>query len=410
MDLHYVQGEAIFTRINKVPRQYPYLIEDIETEVVVIGGGVTGSIVGYSMNKAGIDCVILEKERIAYGSTSITTSLLQYELDSNARELEQYTSLDKVIQSYKLGLKALEEVDNFIKTYGNTCQYEKRDTLLYTNRQTAIAEMKEEYQIRKNAGLPVDLITADNNPFSFDLKAGVYAYEGGAQLDPYQYTHHLLEVSYNNGLKIYENTEVIQINPLAQGVEIETSYGYKIKAKKVVVATGYDTDRFTNRNFGTKTVTYNIATAPVSTLEGWTNKVLIRDNNDPYHYYRTTQDNRILAGGEDIPFNPGIFDEKAAQEHYDKLEAKIKEMFPHIPDIQRAYGYCGAFASTPDNLGFVGPCPEHPHLWFCLGYGANGILFAILGGMMLTKLYRGEKDEALELFRVDRFDEKRNRV
>lgn len=405
MDLHYVQGEAIFTRINKVPKQYPYLTEDIETEVVVIGGGVTGAIVSYYMNQAGVDCVVVEKERIAHGSTSITTSLLQYELDSNARELEQYTSLENVIRSYKLGLSALEELNQFIQTYGNTCEYEKRDTLLYTNRQVAIPEMEEEYKIRKEAGLKVDLITESNNPFSFDLKGGVYAYEGGAQLDPYKYTHHLLEVSYNNGMRIYENTEVIKINHLGEGVELETSYGHKISAKKVVVATGYNTDRFTSRSFGTKTVTYNIATKPVSTLEGWDHKVLIRDNNDPYHYYRTTQDNRILAGGEDIPFNPGIFDNQVAEQCYDKLEQKIKTMFPSIPDIERDYTYCGAFASTQDNLGFVGPDPDHQHLWYCLGYGANGILFAILGGRMLAKLYRGEQDDALELFRINRFDQ-----
>ncbi|MEG0613949.1 MAG: FAD-dependent oxidoreductase [Clostridium sp.] len=404
MDLHYTQGEPIFTRINKVPKQYPYLTEDIETEVVVIGGGVTGAIVSYYMNQAGIDCTLLEKARIAHGSTSITTSLLQYELDSNARELEQYTPLEKVIRSYELGLKALKEIDNFIQTYGNACEYTKRDTLLYTNKKIEIAEMEEEYNIRKNAGLQVDFICDENNPFSFELKGGVYSHEGGAQLDPYKYTHHLLEVSCNNGLKIYENTEVIKINYLADGVELETVYNHKVKAKKVVLATGYDTDKFCCRNFGTKTVTYNIATKPVSTIEGWMNKVLIRDNSDPYHYYRTTQDNRILAGGEDIPFNPGIFNEQAASERYARLEQKIKEMFPNILDVEKDYTYCGAFASTQDNLGFIGPDLKHKHLWYCLGYGANGILFAILGGMMLAKLYMGEKDNDLELFRIDRFD------
>ncbi len=42
------------------------------------------------------------------------------------------------------------------------------------------------------------------------------------------------------------------------------------------------------------------------------------------------------------------------------------------------------FASTPDNLGFVGPDNKHDNLWHLLGYGANGILFAVLGAMMLT--------------------------
>lgn len=404
MDLHYVQGEAIFTRINKVPKQYPYLTEDKETEVVVIGGGVTGAIVTYYMTEAGIPTLLLEKERIAHGSTSITTSLLQYELDSNAKELEAYVPLKQVTDSYKLGLKALDEVHAFINQYGNGCDYEPKDTLLYTAKKEEIKEMQDEYQVRKDAGLDVQFITAEDNPFSFDLKAGVYGVNGGAQLDPYRYTHQLLEVSTAKGAEVYENTEVTGICYTEEGVEIQTSYGYTVRAKKVVLATGYNTDHFTKRQFGTKTVTYNIATKPVKSLEGWTNKVLIRDNNDPYHYYRTTEDGRVLAGGEDIPFNPGIFKEEEATKRYDMLKARIEEMFPAIRPVEVDYGYCGAFASTQDNLGFVGPGPEHKHLWYCLGYGANGILFAILGGMMLSKLYRGEEDPYMKLFAVDRFD------
>lgn len=68
------------------------------------------------------------------------------------------------------------------------------------------------------------------------------------------------------------------------------------------------------------------------------------------------------------------------------------------------YDYCGAFASTQDNLGFIGEDPDHKNLWYCLGYGANGILFALLGGDMLSRLYKGDVDEDLELFRVNRFD------
>lgn len=79
-------------------------------------------------------------------------------------------------------------------------------------------------------------------------------------------------------------------------------------------------------------------------------------------------------------------------------------MFPHIKNKEIEYKYCGAFLSSQDNLGFIGSDPKHSHLWYCLGYGANGILFAILGGMMLSKLYNNEKDESINLFKIDRFD------
>ena len=206
------------------------------------------------------------------------------------------------------------------------------------------------------------------------------------------------------GAKVYENTEVVDLIHHEDYIEVITEFGYKVKAKKVIVATGYNTKLFTKRNFGTKTTTFNIVTKPVSNFNGWEGKTLIRDNCDPYNYLRTTVDNRLIIGGEDVDFISDIFDEKLANEKYDILENRLKSMFKDINDIEAEFKYCGAFASTPDNLGFVGPGSEHKNLWYLLGYGANGILFAILGAMMLSDLYKGNEDKDMKLFKVDRFD------
>ena len=403
MAVQFVQGSPLFTNINKVKKQYNYLTEDIDTEVIIVGGGVTGSILGYYFSKEGIDSVILEKSRIAHGSTSITTSLLQYELDSNLMSLMESVPSEQVINSYKLGITALKEIEKFINENGNGCNYIKRDTLLYTAKDLEKKEIYEEYKIRKENGFNVKFINEEENPFSFDLKAGLYAIEGGAELDPFKYTHQLLEVATNNGLRVYENTPVIDVKYNEEYVEAITSYNHKVKGKILVLATGYNTELFTDRNFGVKTYTYNIATKPLKDIKGWKNNVLIRDNESRYNYFRTTSDNRIIAGGEDTPFTDN-FNPKIAIEKYNILEQRLKNMFNEINDIKIEYKYCGAFASTKDNLGFIGKDPNKDKLWYALGYGANGILFAILGGLMLPKVYKGEVDGYLKYFKVDRFD------
>lgn len=403
MNIQYVQGECIFTRTNKLTKQYEYLTEDIETEVIIVGGGVTGAILGYYFTKNNISAVILEKARIAHGSTSITTSLLQYELDSKAMELKTYTSLDNIIRSYKLGVKALDEIEEFINEYGNTCDFKRTDSFLYTAKNLEKKEIEEEYKIRKEAGFPVELINQQNNPFSFDVKAGVLSKGGGAQFDPYRFTHALLDASSKKGLRIYENTKVVDVKYDEGGVTAETIYGHKVKGKIVMVATGYNTGLFTKRAFGTKTTAFNIATKPIKNIEDIYKEVVIRDNETKYNYFRTTSDNRLIIGGEDVNFLPDIFNEELCNKQYDKLEQRLKNLFPNL-NIEIEYKYCGAFASTQDNLGFLGKDPNNPKLWYCLGYGANGILFAILGGIMLSKLYLGEAHEDLKLFKVNRFD------
>lgn len=403
MNIQYVKGDCIFTRINQPAKQYEYLTEDIETDVIIVGGGVTGAILGYYFTKNNINTTILEKSRIAHGSTSITTSLLQYELDSNAAELKKYTSIDNIIKSYKLGIQALDEIENFINKYGNTCDFKRVDSLLYTGKDIEKGTIEQEYKFRKENGFPVEFIDKDNNPFSFNLKAGVLSKGGGALLDPYRYTHNLLKVSREKGLRVYENTEVIDVNFNDEGVTVETIYSHKVKGKIIIVATGYNTTLFTKRAFGIKTTTFNIATKPIKNLEDIHKKTCVRDNEDPYNYLRTTNDNRIIIGGEDINFLPDISNEELCVRSYEKLEQRLKNSFPNL-DISIEYRYCGAFASTQDNLGFLGKDPKNSKLWYGLGYGANGILFAILGGIMLSKLYLGEFDENLKLFKVDRFD------
>ena len=264
-------------------------------------------------------------------------------------------------------------------------------------------EIQKEYEIRKGFGLPVEFIDEANNPYSFDLKAGVIGKGAGAMFDPYRFTHHLIEIGCKNGLRIYENTQAVKVDYLGDGAEVETVYGYKVRGKIVIVATGYDTELFTNRTFGTKTTTFNIATGQIDNLSDIYKNVVVRDNRVPYNYFRTTEDNRLIIGGEDIDFLPYIYDEKLCTQSYDRLEQRLKNLFPDLKfDIE--YRYCGAFASTKDNLGFIGKDPDEDKLWYCLGYGANGILFAVLGGIMLSKLYLGQEDDDMNLFKVDRFN------
>ena len=404
MNLDFIKGSPLFAKNNRVINQFNYLTEDIDTDVIIVGGGVTGSILGYYFSKNNIDAVILEKGIVGYGSTSITTALLQYELDSTIRDLEEYTSKENAIKSYKLGVKALDEIDEFIREYGNECEYVKRDTLFYTSKTSDIKSIEEEYKVRKENGFDVEFINEKNNPFSFDLKAGVCGKNGGAELDPYKYTQELLKVAVGKGLRVFENTEVVKVNYEKDGVEVITKYDHKVRGKIIIVATGYHTEVFTDRNFGITSTTFNVATKPLKSLNGYYDNVLIRDNEDPYNYLRTTKDKRIIIGGEDIGFYPDIENKDKVSEKYDILEQRLKSMFPNIEDIEIEYKYCGAFTSTQENLGFIGKDPRNDKLWFNLGYGANGILFAILGGMMLSKLYLGEVDENLKLFNVGRFD------
>ncbi|MEG1647100.1 MAG: FAD-binding oxidoreductase, partial [Clostridia bacterium] len=66
------------------------------------------------------------------------------------------------------------------------------------------------------------------------------------------------------------------------------------------------------------------------------------------------------------------------------------------------YKFCGAFSTTKDNLGLIGQDENKKQLYYCLGYGANGILYAMSGSEMLVDLFNGKFDANLDLFAPNR--------
>jgi glycine/D-amino acid oxidase-like deaminating enzyme len=76
-------------------------------------------------------------------------------------------------------------------------------------------------------------------------------------------------------------------------------------------------------------------------------------------------------------------------------------MFPQL-DCQIEYRYNGIFGATADNLPYIGPDPNNKNIWYCLGYGANGILFSVNGAKMLSNLYNGYLDDDLDLVAMNR--------
>lgn len=397
MDL--VMGKPFFP-IGFKTKQYPYLVDDIETEVCIIGGGVTGALALWYFTQKGIRCALIDSERFGMRSTSITTALLQYELDSNYSDLKKQTSPSDVEEGYKLGVDSLHELENIIQKIGNECDYDKTDCLLFTTKESEILALKKEYDARVAMGLDVSFYTQNNNPYPFGIKAGVHAKNGGARFNPYVFTHQLLSACESQNA-LHENTKAIKLEYKDDLVKITTQYQNIIKARAVVVATGYELEPFTKKEFCKKYITYNIVTKPVNEIDDL--KLVIRDNQTKYHYIRQTRDKRFIIGGEDVLFSMLGKSKKTAERKYEKLLEYIKELFPDYKEhFEIETAYCGAFGTTKDNLGVIGQDKNHKNLYYCLGYGANGIMFSIIGAKMLVEKYTGGFPDRIKLFSPSR--------
>lgn len=409
--MNLVSGELYWTEINEVLNKYTYLSEDIECDVLVIGAGITGALCGYYFAEAGVNTVVVDKNIIGYGSTSASTSILQYEIDQNLFGLRGLIGIDNAVKCFKLCEKTVYEIERVVGNLNDKCGFELKECLYYTYKDTDVPSLRKEYDLRKQHGFDVEFIDESNaqDMFSFPIKGGIYSRRGAAQIDPYRFAHALLQLSALKGLRVFENTEVTDIKYMSPDSIATTKNRFKIKAKKVIIAEGFESRKRIDDNILILSRSFTLVTMPLKNFKGWYNKCIIRDANKNYTYIRPTSDNRIIIGGEDIGVGGERSrisnlhnDDEAAEQKFQVLFQKLRSMFPDAEDIEVEYRFSGLFGESKDSLPYIGEYESLPGCYFNLGYGSNGILYAVFGAQFLRELYFGNRPSELELFRFNR--------
>lgn len=200
---------------------------------------------------------------------------------------------------------------------------------------------------------------------------------------------------------IYDLTEIVAIHKRKRSVELVTSERKKIRANKIVIACGYESQKYLPRKLEKMHVTYSIASEPLPFKNPWYKKCLIWETAFPYIYLRTTSDNRVLIGGKDSrSSHPGKRD-IALNRKSTELENAFRELFPDIP-FKTDFKWSGTFADTKDGLPYIGSFPGNTQVLFALGYGGNGITFGELAAQIITDIITGKPDSNIDLFEFNR--------
>lgn len=405
-------GNRLWIQQNPILSQYPYLTEDTECEVVIIGGGIIGAICAYYFTEAGINTILVDRNIIGYGSTSANTSILQYEVDYDLMELREKIGLEQAVKGFKLCAQAVSDLEKVISQLKDKCDFNLRECFYYTANKSDVRKLESEYNLRKEQGFAVEFLDhkAAQEKFSFPVEAGIYSYQGAAQIDPYRFAHAVLSQAKDKGLHIFENTEIIHTENKANHVVLQTNNHKKIVTKKIVIATGYEGREYFKQRIVHLTRSFNLVTKPVKAFTGWYHRCIIRDNESPYTYLRDTGDNRIIIGGQDVKVggkNSGMAQlkdiEQVIEAKYALLEGKLKSYFSQISNLEVEYKFNGVFGETKDGLPYIGEHEDYPNSYFCLCYGSNGILYGIQGGQLLRDLYLGtNRRSELELYKFNR--------
>lgn len=404
-DLHSLDlrsGKAFWPIQNGLLQTYPPLDRHLSTDVVVLGGGITGALIAHALIQAGIPAVVLEKRDIAHGSTSASTALLQYEIDTPLVQLTQLLGEEHAARAYLLCLKAISDLEQIVQGLDTDVEFQRRESFYYASRPQDARALKQEHALRTKHGIKVALWDEETIAahFPFRKAAGLYS-QDAAQVDPHRLTHALLKDGTAKGLQVFDRTEVTGWDTDAFGVTVKTRRGFDVRAKQMVFATGYEAQTLLPEQVVKLRNSYALISEPISDLTGWHHQALLWETARPYLYARTTRDGRILMGGEDETFRTLPIRERRIPGKQARLEKSFASLFPDLK-LETAYAWAGTFGETRDGLAYIGEHPDFPKAFFALGYGGNGIVYSVLAAEMIRdKVLRGHHPD-WDVFRFDR--------
>ena len=145
---------------NGILHSYPSLNVDIETDIVIIGAGITGSLIAHQCIADGYKTVIVDKREVCHGSTSATTSMLQYEIDKPLFELIDMIGEKGAVLSYKACFDSIDQLQKISKSIKSTCGFTKKESLYFASRKKDVSWLKQEFEARKKHGFPVKWLEA----------------------------------------------------------------------------------------------------------------------------------------------------------------------------------------------------------------------------------------------------------
>lgn len=401
MDL--TSGRPYWTYKNALLPVYPSLAADERCDVAVLGAGITGSLVAEALTADGLDVVVLDGRDAASGSTSASTALLQYEVDTHLIDLIRLHGRENAELAYRACHESIDILERRILDLGINCDFARKDSVYLASRRRDAPILREEAVARRAIGIDVrDWTPADvASHLGFASHGALHSVQA-AEVDPYQLSAGLLAECVKRGARVYDRTRINGLEVGKEGIEVKTERGFSVQAKRVVAATGYETGGlFSLSHLVNLNSSFALASEPLRDDQRWWRDCLLWESARPYFYLRTDRNGRVILGGEDVPFRNATAREKLIPAKTRKLEGRFAEMFPAIP-LETACSWAGAFGETEDGLAYIGACPQHPLTYFALGFGGNGVTYSVVAAEILREEMKGKVHPYAKVFRFDR--------
>ena len=373
------------------------LAANIETEVLVIGAGITGAMIADVLTQAGAEVVVIDRRHDPVkGSTVASTALVQYEIDTPLCMLTRKIGRNKAMRAWRRSRLAVESVAARLHELG-VPDVERRDGLYLAGNTLDADGLEREHAARRSAGLPDCLLSRKQlkERFGISRSAALLGY-GNLVIDPRKAAHALLAEAVRNGARVFAPVLIDDVQCHARSATAVTDGGHEIRCRYVVMATGYEFPKSVPARGHKIISTYAIATVP-QPKRLWPEQCTIWEASDPYLYLRTTPEGRIICGGEDEEFVDEDRRDKLLEKKTRTLQRKLAKMFPNV-STRLDFAWAGSFGQSSNGLPTIGPIPRMAHCFAALGYGGNGITYSRIAADVIAGAIAKRPDIDADLY------------
>jgi glycine/D-amino acid oxidase-like deaminating enzyme/uncharacterized membrane protein/nitrite reductase/ring-hydroxylating ferredoxin subunit len=364
---------------ESTPPPFPALAGDLDTDVCVIGGGITGVSAAYRLAREGRDVVLLESEEIGSGQTQRTTAHLAWVLDDRFSRLEALHGVDATRLAWQSHAAALRAVEQAVRDEEITCGLEHVDGHLFRDFAQDDALLRAEYDAARRCG--VSQVEWLAQPPVATLEGPCVRFAGQLQLQPLAYLAGLARAAVRHGAALFTSTRARAIEG-AERLRVRTTRG-TVTARWVVVAT--NAPFHTRFALHTKQTAYRTYAIAVPIAAGSVPHALYWDTLDPYHYVRVqpTADPAVellIAGGED--HRTGAVTGNDAERRYERLEHWARSRFAAIGPV--THRWSGQVLEPVDGLAFIGETPGRPRVLLATGDSGMGLTHGTIAALLFA--------------------------
>lgn len=372
-------------------RTYPSLSQDIQSDVVVIGGGLLGLLSAYLLREQGFSVVVIEKNSFGEGATGLTTAFLTQSIDTEYRTLREKLSGAEARLIAESHGRAIDLLETIVEKESIECELIRCTNTIIARDEKEAHDLKEESEEMERAGIRLLFSRESNLPFDITALAHL---ENQAKLHPLKFLRGLLRKLEERGVKLFEKTEAIRI----ENGTIDTLRG-KVTAKWIIVATYEPLNQPIGLFF--KKGMYTSYVQEIEIPHGVIPENIYEDLANPYHYFRIDPlgngKDRMIVGGEDhredIPVNP--------EKSFAALTRFTQEILGGIPHKHKRR-WRGPILEPSDGLAFIGPYKNERTL-YGFGFSGNGMTYSGIGAELFRDYIMGQKNPYAEIYRTDRF-------